>query len=387
MKKSNHLAFALAGLLMAITPMFSACTKARSDVPPVRSLPRVVVVHPQIGTATRTLTLPGDVVGYYQTALYAKVTGYLKSISVNNGDRIKKGQVLAQIEVPELRQRLDRARANLEIQRLTYQRLQGVWKSDPRLVARENVDIAYSKFEQAKAKVDELEALVSYTQIIAPFNGVVTERFVDPGALIKAGGEGMTAPMEGTARPGGTNSPVVSVADIAKLRVYVYIPQDSVNFIHRGLPVTITFRELPGRIYHAAVTRYADSLDLSTRTMLTEIDLDNSTREIYPGMYARVVLDVEIHHHAIKLPDSAVGESPGGKHYVFVLRQGRLIRAPVTIGINTGIYTEITSGLSGKEQVVRSITPMLAAGEAVDGILDRHYQLGWRPALARSNQN
>jgi multidrug efflux pump subunit AcrA (membrane-fusion protein) len=388
MKRLRGIALILASImLISVTPMLSGCSKARSATPPIKPIPRLVVIRPQRGNAIRTLTLPGDVVGYYETALYAKVTGYLRNISVNNGDRVKKGEVLANIEVPELRERLDRARANLEIQRLTYDRLERVWKNDPRLVAREDVDIAYSKFQQAKAKVDELDALVSYTQIIAPFDGVVTERFVDPGALIKAGGEGMIAPMEGTARPGGTNSPVVSVADIAKIRIYVYVPQDSVNYIRRGMPVIITFQELPGRVYHATVSNFAHSLDLSTRTMLTEIDLNNPKREIYPGMYARVVLDLEIHHNALKLPDSAVGESSRGHHYVFVLRNGRLVQVPVTVGINTGIYMEITKGLKGDEQVVRSITPILTAGERIHGVLRPHYHLGWQDAMTKLNHN
>ena len=385
-RRANRVTLALAAL-MALAPLLAGCERARPD-PSVVQLPQVVVIRPQRGMAVRSLTLPGDVVGYYQSALYAKVTGYLKSIAVDKGDRVKKGEALAEIEVPELRQRLDRARSNLQIQQLTYNRLEGVWKSDPRLVAREDVDIAYSKYQQARAEAAELAAMVSYTQIVAPFDGIVTERFVDPGALIKAGGEGnATAPMEGTARAGGTAAPVVSVADIEKLRIYVYVPQDAVNYIHRGLPVGLTFQELPGRVYHATVTRFAHSLDLATRTMLTEIDLDNPRREIYPGMYANVRLDLESHPDALKLPDSAVGDAPGGGHFVMAARAGRLARLPVTVGINTGIYMEITAGLRRDEQVVRTMSPALNDGEQVQAVLDRHYQLGWQPALITNNQN
>ncbi|HZO80881.1 MAG TPA: efflux RND transporter periplasmic adaptor subunit [Candidatus Binataceae bacterium] len=389
MKRSGGIALALAALLMAaVAALVGGCDRAESDTPPVQQLPRVVVIRPQRGEAVRSLTLPGDVVGYFQSALYAKVTGYLKQIFVDKGDRVKKGQVLAEIEVPELRERLDRARSNLEIQQLTYNRLDRVWKSDPRLVAREDVDIAYSKFQQAKAQADELAAMVSYTRIIAPFDGIVTERFVDPGALIKAGGQGgVSAPMEGTARAGGVAAPVVSVADIEKLRIYVYVPQDTVNYIRRGLPVTVTFRELPGRVYHASVTRFAHSLDLATRTMLTEIDLDNPRREIYPGMYANVVLDLERHPNAIKLPDSAVGNSSDGAHFVLVARHGRLVRVPVTVGIDTGIDVEITKGLTGDEEVVQTVSPAFSAGERVQAVLDNGYRLSWQAALAKPNSN
>ena len=281
MRRSNIRAFALA-TLFAATALLTGCRHAALDAPP--AAPQVVVIRPQRGAATRTITLPGDVVGYYQSALYAKVTGYLKDILVDKGDRVKKGAVLANIEVPELRQRLDRARSNLQIQRLTYDRLERVWKGDPRLVAREDVDIAYSKFQQARAAANELAAMVAYTQIVAPFDGIVTERFVDPGALIRAGGQdSATAPMVGTSSAGGSAAPVVSVADISKLRIYVYVPQDAVGHIRVGMPVLVEFRELAGHPYAARVARFAHSLDLATRTMLTEIDIDNSKGEIYPG--------------------------------------------------------------------------------------------------------
>ncbi|MGZ6185769.1 MAG: hypothetical protein ACXWNN_07730 [Candidatus Binataceae bacterium] len=146
MTRPNILGAALAILVMAAA-LLTGCHREEVDTPTVK--PRVVVIRPQRGEATRSIILPGDVVGYYQSALYAKVTGYLKDILVDKGDRVKRGQVLANIEVPELRQRLDRARSNLQIQRLSYERLDRVWKDDSRLVARQDVDMAYSKFQQA----------------------------------------------------------------------------------------------------------------------------------------------------------------------------------------------------------------------------------------------
>lgn len=379
---------ALVGVaLIALTPTISGCHR---DDDPLAAIapPRVVVIRPQRGEAVRSITLPGDVVGYYQSALYAKVTGYLKSIAVDKGDRVKKGERLAEIEVPELRQRFDRARSSLQIQQLTYQRLDRVWKSDPRLVAREDVDIAYSKFQQAQAEANELAALVAYTEIVAPFDGIVTERFVDPGALIRAGGQDtVTAPMEGTASAGGSAAPVVSVADIEKLRIYVYVPQDVVGYIRVGMPVIVGFQELPGRAYTATVTRFAHSLDLATRTMLTEIDIANPRREIYPGMYANVNLELERHRNALKLPNSAVADSADSGHFVMVVREGRLEEVPVSVGINTGIYMEITSGLRGNEQVVRSLSPALSSGEQVHAVLDSHYHLGFQARLANTNHD
>ncbi|MGH7918219.1 MAG: efflux RND transporter periplasmic adaptor subunit, partial [Candidatus Binataceae bacterium] len=329
----------------------------QAQLPP----PTVITVRPQLGTAIRSITLPGDLIGYYESTLYAKVTGYLRSIYVDKGDRVKKGQVLAVIEVPELKQRLERAKANLAIQRITYQRLHKVWSTDPRLVALENVDIARSKYRQAKAEADELAAMDSYTQIIAPFDGVITGRFVDPGALIKAGAVGgmsgggvqfANGAQEGSAHPNGSAAPVLSEAMIKTLRTYVYVPQDVVPYIRRGEPARLTLKDFPRRVFHGKVTRFANSLDLGTRTMLTEVDIKNPRDELYPGMYAEVTLQLQRHAGVLMLPNQALEMSATGS-YVYVVKNGRLLRQPVVTGINNGRRIEIVSGLTGKDSVVK----------------------------------
>jgi membrane fusion protein, multidrug efflux system len=335
------LAVTLAMLAISVLTL-SDCRSRQVGDPVKPSPPQVIVIRPQVGGVARRITLPGDLVGYYESALYSKVTGYLKSIFVDKGDMVRAGQVLAIIEVPELDQQLARAQANLEIERLTYQRLQSVWKSDPRLVARQDVDIAYSKYLEARANADQLRAMVSYTRIIAPFNGVITERFVDPGALIHAGGQqSVTAPMQGPARPGGSAAPVVSLARLDKLRIYVYVPQAEVDFVHDGMPATVTVQGFDGARFSGIVTRYAHSLDLATRTMLTEVDLENPEHKLYPGMYANVTLVLERDANALRLPDSAVGGERG--RTVLVVKHGRLAEVPVTTGIDDGRYIAITS--------------------------------------------
>jgi membrane fusion protein (multidrug efflux system) len=350
-------------LLAMVGFAFTACHSPRAD-PSAPPQPHVTVIRPSRGEIARTIILPGDLVGYYQSALYAKVTGYLKSIAVDKGDWVKAGQVLAIIEVPELDQQLGRARANLQIQRLTYQRLQSVWKSDSRLIARQDVDIADAKFQEAKANVDELFAMDSYTRITAPFDGVITERFVDPGALIHAGGgQGSTAPMQGAARPGGSAAPVVSIARLDKLRIYVYVPQDEVGSVHRGMRATVTVQGLQGTGFSGTVARFAHSLDLATRTMLTEVDLDNPEHTLYPGMYANVTLVLQSHPNALRLPVAAVGGDEA--HQVFLVRDGRLAEVPVTTGINDSGYIEITSGLTSQDLVVNAFNNSLEPGEAI----------------------
>lgn len=360
MKYSNLL---MAALLSAV--FAPGCSRAHSDTA-ADSRPTVAVITPTRGDAIRSLSMPGDLVGFYQSSLYAKVTGYLKNISVDKGDWVKKGQVLAEIEVPELQQRVERAKAGLQVQRLTYDRLSQVWKSDPRLIARQDVDIAQGKYLEAKAQLDELTAMSCYTKIVAPFGGVVIGRFVDPGALIKAGREqASSAPEEGSGRSGGNASPVLSLAMIDTIRTYIYVPQDEVGLVKRGMPATLTLQDLPGRTFTGEVARFANSLDLGTRTMLTEIDLGNLRHELYPGMYANVTLELECHRGVLKLPESAIGNSAEGR-YVMIAQNGKLRRQLVRVGISAGNSAEITYGLRGGEQVVEALDPSLAQDEAVN---------------------
>jgi membrane fusion protein (multidrug efflux system) len=353
--------------LILLIAGLSACARPAENTA-VDPKPIVAVVTPNRGVAVRSITLPGDMVGFYESSLYSKVTGYLQSISIDKGDWVKKGQVLATIEVPELQQRVARSEASLEVQRVTYQRLEQVWKSDPRLIARQDVDIAQGKYLEAKADVDELQALVSYTKIIAPFDGIITGRFVDPGALIKAGGDQPSSgPEEGSAHPAGTASPVVSLAMIDPMRIYVYVPQGLVSFIRRGTPAMVSLQDLPGHPFVGTVTRFAASLDLSTRTMLTEIDLDNAAHKLYPGMYANVTLQLERHPDVIQVPDSAIGETSTG-NYVLAVRDGKLSEKKINVGIRTGHVVEITKGLNGDEALVAALDSSLSDGETVTAI-------------------
>lgn len=336
-----------------------------ADAPHVPTA-RVAVVHPERGDMRRTLSLPGDVIGRSEADLYAKVTGYLTAISVDKGDWVTKGQVLAKIEVPELEQQLKRARANLAVQRVTSERLEHVWDADNRLVAREDVDIATGQFQQAKARVEELEAKLAYSQIVAPFDGVITARFVDPGALIEASGHASGSGTRAEQRRQSGPLPVLSLADVAHLRVYVYVPEAETPLVRRGQTATLTLRELPGRSFAGVVSRFANSLDLATRTMLTEVDLDNADDLLYPGMYADVTLEIESHPDVLRVPATAVGGD--AQHFVFAVRDGTLSKVPIDTGITTGEWVEIRSGLSHDDAVVAYVTPALRDGAKVQTV-------------------
>ncbi len=350
-----------AGNLVAALLAGCAGRSATSSERPAIS--RVVVVTPTRTDVARTITLPGDVVGRYQAALYAKVSGYLASIDVDKGDWVTKGQVLARIEVPELEQKLRQAQARLKISQLTYERMRGVRDADPRLIARQEVDVEAGKLEQARAEAEELSVLLGYTRIAAPFDGVITARHVDPGALVRA-----SAP---TGSGGGHESgPLLEIADITSLRVYVYVPEQEVGSVRRGIPAALTLREFPGRTFTGTIARFASSLDLSTRTMLAEVDLENPTRELYPGMYADVSLDLERHAGVFTLPTTSVAHSEHGGAFVLAVSDGKLRKRAVETGLVDGGSTEIRSGLTGAEQVVRNLGPSLSDGELVEAVRD-----------------
>ena len=345
----------------------------RPDVAP-QVEPIVSVMHPLRGAMTLSIELPGDLVGFYEAALHAKVTGYLKSVSVDKGDRVKAGQTLALIEVPELHSNLEHALARLAIDKVTYERVRRVQKADSRLISQEDVDIAYAKYRQARASVHSLETMVGYTHIVAPFGGIVTGRFADPGALVRAGG-GDIGINESSAliSPGATEGagghrtgggPLLTLARVDRLRVYVYVPGRWCRYIRRGIPVTMTFDDVPGLVVRSSVVRYAGALDLTTRTMLAEIDIDNRNGVLYPRMYARVKLDLVVHPTALRVPTTAIN-GEGASASVFLIKNGQLAKVPIRTGITDPDYVEITSGLTTDDLVVSSLSSDLRDGRKV----------------------
>lgn len=366
-------------IVAAMATLIWACERAPGVIAdPVD--PAVTVIHPYRGDMVHSIDLQGDVVGFYEAALHAKVTGYLQTISVDKGDWVKTGQVLAQIQVPELDSNLARAQASLEIAKITYQRLKHVQQSDPRLISQEDVDMARAKYDETQASVRTLDTMVAYTKIIAPFDGVITGRFADPGALIRAGGGDYgTDETSGLISPGATEGagghregggPILTLADIDKLRIYIYVPEASYPSIRRGTPAILHFDEFPDRVFKGSVARFANSLDLATRTMLTEVDIDNRNHVLYPRSYAHVTLDLIRHADALSLPAAAI-EGSGDSAHVLVVREGRLADVPVSTGISDGSRVEITSGLTDQSLVVDKYSNALSSGEKVRFVLPK----------------
>jgi RND family efflux transporter MFP subunit len=315
--------------------------------------PRVLVAPVQFAPPSRSFEIPATVHGFVETPIYAKIAGYLKKINVDKGDRVKEGQVLAVLESPEIDQQVANARANYNLQRLTNQRNQELVRKA--LIAQQVADEARAAMLQAKATLDQLQVMQSYEVIRAPFSGIVTARYVDPGALI---------PETTTSTPG---NPIVAMATLSPVRVYADVPQSAAPLIHDGDPTVIAVNEYPGREFKGSVTRHPDALRTATRTMLVEVDVPNEDAALLPGMYARMTFSVTVPAGPPQVPDDAL-VFRGGKVYVPVVRDSHLHLAEVTLGYDNGRTVEVTAGIGPKDQVAINVGQSARDGEVVQPI-------------------
>lgn len=314
--------------------------------------------------------IPAEFRPYVEADLNAKVAGYLQSITVDFGDKVKAGQLLATLEVPELKDELDsavaaeqRSEADFTNAQLMYNRLTSVVKEHPtmNLVAEQDIDNAQAKFyvtraavAAAKADVEKYRTLFDYTRITAPFDGVITRRFADPGALIQAG----TA-SDSQARP------LVRVSDNYHLRLDFPVSVDYVKDVHVGNPVSLRVDSFGGKTYTGNVTRFTDRVTEDTRTMITEIEVANPDLELIPGMYATVLLRVQHHPRALAIPTQAV--SPGSKDTVYIVNQDNVVeQRTVTLGLETPFRFEVTSGLKEGDKVVIGSRGRMPIGQKVE---------------------
>ena len=314
---------------------------------------RVLVTHVRQGRPLRTVDLPATIHGFIETPVYAKIAGYLKTIDVDKGDSVTTGQVLAVLESPEIDQQVTNARANYHLQVLTNQRNQELVKEA--LIAQQVADESRAAMLQAKATLDQLEATQRYEAIRAPFDGIVTARSVDPGALIPQA----TTPSNGT--------PLVTLATLSPVRVYADVPQSAAPFIQNGDPATVRVTEYPGREFNGSVTRHSDALQSATRTMLVEVDVLNEDRSLLPGMYASVTFKVAAPSGSPLVPDDAL-VFLGDKVYVPVVRQDQLHLAAVTLGYDDGRNVEVTAGLSPDDLVAVNLGQSVHEGETVQPV-------------------
>jgi RND family efflux transporter MFP subunit len=300
--------------------------------------------------ASRTLDLPATIHGYIEAPIYAKVAGYLKTIMVDKGDRVRRGQLLAILETPDLDKQVANAKANYWLQAITDKRDQALVHQQ--VIAQQDADNQHSVMLQAKATYEQLLAEQGYKVITAQFDGIISARFVDPGALIP----------QSTASLGGT--PIVSVSSMAPLRVYAYVPQNLALFIRNGDPATISLYEIPGRVFKGPIIRHPEALDTASRTMLVEVDLPNTDLSLYPGMYARLSMTVNTPQKGQMVRDDAL-VFRSGKIYVPVVRQDRLHLVEVTLGYDNGQKVVVDGDLRSDDLVALNVGQAAEDGELV----------------------
>jgi RND family efflux transporter MFP subunit len=269
------------------------------------------------------------------------VSGYLKWIGFDKGDVVKQGELLAVIDAPEIEDQYKQAEADYAIKKVTYERYLSVWKDNPDIIAKQDVDVAKAAAESAKHQRDSRRNLMDYTKVYAPFPGVITARFADPGALIQSATGSATQA-----------APLFTIMDLSKLRVYVSVPQESSLLAKPGVLAVLTARETPGREWKASITRTTGSLDPATRTLLVEIDIQNERHELQPGVFATATLFLEQHPNSLALPPTAIvsGKTRDEK-WVFVVEEGKARKVPIRTGIDDGVWVELLEGLTGEEQV------------------------------------
>jgi RND family efflux transporter MFP subunit len=350
-------------LVSGIWSRIKASTTLRAETAQA-ALPAVSVVSPKATEPTDEIILPGNVQPFITSPIYSRTNGYLKKWYFDIGAHVKKGQLLAVIETPEVDQQLAQARsnlltaqANLELAAVTKNRYQGLLKSNA--VSQQDVDSALGTYnanksivEADKAAVEQYSALASFEKIYAPFEGIITARNTDIGDLINSG--------SGT----GVKTDLFHIAQPGKLRVYVNVPEEYSQGIKTGMRANLTLAEFPGRKFQGKLVRTAEAINVTTRTLLVEIDVDNPTDTLLSGSYAEVHLAIPTQAATLLLPVNALIFRSQGLH-VAVVRDGKVVLTAVTPGHDFGNEIEIVSGLAANDEVIVNPPDSIVSGQAV----------------------
>lgn len=324
----------------------------------------VGVIHPTPEAGEEDLVLPGTIQAFVESPIYARTNGYLKKWYHDIGSRVEKGELLADIDTPEVDQQLSQARADLataeanaHLSEITSSRYAELLKTDG--VSRQEVDNAAGDLaakraivQSAEANVHRLEEMKSFQRIYAPFSGVITRRNVDIGMLINAGN-------------GGTSQQLFFLAQTSPLRVYVQVPETYANTIHAGLGAYLEVTQFPGRKIEGKVVRTAEAIDLATRTLNTEVDVPNRDGSLLPGGYAQVHLEVKVTGGRLQVPVNALLFRSEGLRAVVVDANHKIHLRQITVGRDYGTSLEVLQGLDGNDWIVLNPEDSLEEGQQV----------------------
>jgi RND family efflux transporter MFP subunit len=329
------------------------------------AIPTVSVVTPKRGAPTQEVVLPANVQAYIDSPIYARTNGYLKRWYTDIGARVKAGQLIAEIETPEVDQQLRQskadlatAEANLNLSQITATRYQDLLKTDS--VSKQDTDNAtgdlaakQATVQSSQANVKRLEELQAFEKIYAPFDGVITARNTDIGALIDSGSSG------------GSRTELFHIAQPDKLRVYVSVPQVYSQAMKPGLSADLVLSEFPGRVFPGTLVRTAQAIDQSTRTLLVEIRVNNPTGTLFSGAYAEVHLKLQTATSAFILPVNTLLFRSEGLRVAAVTDGQHAELRPITLGHDFGSEVEVVAGLTGNEFIIANPPDSLVSGEEV----------------------
>jgi len=360
---------ALAGVAIAVLVVGggiasrAANSKRLSQWTAANAQPVVTVTQPQPANGSAVLALPGRLEAYSRAPIYARVPGYLKSWKVDIGASVQAGQLLAEIEAPDLDQQLSQAladlltaRANAALASTTAKRWQDLVKSDA--VSLQDVDMKNGDLaaktaivKATKANVDRLEVMEGFKRITAPFDGIVTARATDVGALINAGS--------------GKGLELFVISDTHKLRLYVSVPQNYAAQITAGTQAQMTVPERPGRTFTATVETTSQSVDPSSGSTLVELAVDNASGQLAPGAFANVRFALPLTSASLSVPASALIFDSRGARVATLGADNRVVLEPVTIARDLGTVIEISSGLAATDRVIDSPPDGIGKGDQV----------------------
>jgi multidrug efflux system membrane fusion protein len=329
------------------------------------AVPTVAVVQPAIEPASEELTLPAQLQAYVESSIYSRTNGYLLRWHRDIGSHVRKGELLAEIDTPEVDQELSQTRAarqqieaQLQMAKISADRWANLRKTDS--VSQQEADQQTSAYTQAQANlaasdanVRRLEQLESFKRIYAPFSGVVTRRNTDVGALIAAGSAGQ-------------GKELFVVAQVDPLRVFVSVPQTNAPYIHKGMVANIELREYPGQKFSGKVVRTADVIDPATRTLLTEIDVPNPNGRLMPGSFAQVRFKVAVQTTRISIPVNTILFRPEGPRVAVVGADQRVHLRAIVIGRDFGLKIEVLEGVGPEDRLVANPADSLEDGQQVN---------------------
>ena len=331
------------------------------------AVPTVAIVHPTPEKGDEELVLPGTLQAYVESPIYARTNGYLLRWYHDIGSHVRQGELLADIDTPEVDQELRQAKAAREqvlaamnLAKINADRYVALRKTDS--VSQEEADTQSSGYEQAKANlsaadanVKRLEELEGFKHVYAPFEGVLTRRTVDPGALINAGNGGGSGPQA-----------MFSIAKSDPLRVYVNVPQAYSPAMRVGVPTTITLQEFPGQRFSAVIARTADAIDVASRTLLTEVDVPNKDGKLLPGSFGEVHFRPSITGNKVTVPQNAMLFRSQGPQVAIVGPDNKVELRTITIGRDFGNTLEIVGGVDENDRVIVNPSDAIENGEKVN---------------------